>query len=78
MAPKVCMVRTAAARKFGLSSKRVKEHFMWTNLVDFALLYGINSQGYCHLVVVAMAILTFGAMCCYIDVSQLKMGKYKI
>ena len=25
MAPEVCMVRTAAARKFGLSPKRVKE-----------------------------------------------------
>ncbi len=58
MAPEVCMVRTAAARKFGLTPKRVKEPFTWTNLVDFALLYGINSQGYCHLVVDPMAILT--------------------
>ena len=63
MAPEVCMVRTAAARKFGLSAKRVKEPFMWSNLVDFALLYGVNSQGYCHLVVTTMAILSFGAMC---------------
>ncbi len=63
MAPDVCMVRTAAARKFGLSLKRIKEPFMWTDLVDFALLYGINSQGYCHLVVATMAILSFGAMC---------------
>jgi hypothetical protein len=29
MAPEVCMVRTTAARKFGLSPKRVKEPFMW-------------------------------------------------
>jgi hypothetical protein len=28
MAPKVCMVKTAAARKLGLSANRVKELFM--------------------------------------------------
>jgi hypothetical protein len=50
---------------------------MWTNLVDFALLYGINSQGYCHLVVATMAILSFGAMCRYNDVSRLKWGNIK-
>ena len=66
------MVRTAAARKFGLSPKRVKEPFLWSDLVDFALLYGVQSQGYCHLVVASMAILSFGAMCRYIDVSRLK------
>ncbi len=77
MATEVCMVRTASARKFGLSPKRVKEPFMWTNLVNFALLYGINSQGYCHLVVAATAILTFGAMCRYNDVSRLKWGNIK-
>jgi hypothetical protein len=71
MAPEVCMVRAAAARKFGLSPKRVKEPFMWTDLVDFALLYGVHSQGYCHLVVATMAILSFGAMCRYSDVSRL-------
>jgi len=43
-------------------------------LVDFALLYGIHNQGYCHLVVATMAILSFGAMCLYSDVSQLKWG----
>jgi hypothetical protein len=31
-APKVCMVTTAAARKFGLSPKRVKEPFYSFNL----------------------------------------------
>ncbi len=80
MAPEVCMVKTAAARKFGLSPKKnknVKEPFMWADLVDFAILYGIKSQGYCHLVVATMAILSFGAMCCYSDVSRLKWGNIK-
>ena len=45
---------------------------MWVDLVDFALLYGVHSQGYCHLVVSTMAILSFGAMCRYSDVSRLK------
>jgi hypothetical protein len=31
MAPEVCMVRTAAPRKFGLSAKRVKEPFFGSN-----------------------------------------------
>ena len=69
-APEVCMVRTAAARKFGLSPKRIKEPFLWAQLVDFALLYGMHKQGYCHLVVATMAILSFGDMCRYI------LGKY--
>jgi hypothetical protein len=72
MAPEVCMVRTAAARKFGLSAKRVKEPFLWSQLVDFGLLYGNQNQGYCHLVVSTMAILSFGAMCRYSDCSRLK------
>ena len=71
-APEVCMVRTAAARKFRLSLKRVKEPFLWFQLVNFALLYGIRNQEYGHLVVATMAILSFGAMCRYSDVSQLK------
>jgi hypothetical protein len=77
MAPEVCMVRTIAARKFGLSPKRLKEPFMWTDLVDFALLSGINSQGYCHLVDATMVILSFGAMCRYKNVSKLKCGNIK-
>jgi hypothetical protein len=77
MAPEVCMVRTAAARKFGLSAKRVKEPFLWFQLVDFALLYGNQNQGYCHLVVSTMAILSFGAMCRYSDVSRLKWRNIK-
>jgi hypothetical protein len=59
----VCMVKTAAARKFGLSLKRVKEPFLLFQLVDFALLCGIHNQEYCHLVIATMAILSFGAMC---------------
>jgi hypothetical protein len=66
------MVRTAAARKFGLSAKRVKEPFLWSQLIDFASLYGNQNQGYFHLVVSTIAILSFGAMCRYNDVSRLK------
>ena len=50
---------------------------MWRDLVDFALLYGFKSQGYCHLVVATMAILSFGAMCRYSDVSRLQWGNIK-
>jgi hypothetical protein len=72
LAPKVCMERAATARKFGLSAKRVKDSFLWFQLVDFAILYGIHNQGYCHLVVSTMAILSFGAMRRYSDVSRLR------
>ncbi len=51
----VYMVRTRAAKKIGLSPKRVKDPFLGTHLVDFALLYGIYNQGYRHLVVAIMA-----------------------
>ena len=78
MAPEVCMVRTTAARKFGLSAKRIKEHFLWFQLVDFAALYGNQNQGYCHLVVATMAILSFGALCRYSDVSRLKWKNIKL
>ncbi len=77
MAPEVCMVRTVAARKFGLSAKRVKEPFLWFQLVDFALLYGNQNQGYGHLVVSTMGILSFGVMCRYSDVSRLKWKNIK-
>ncbi len=77
MAPEICMVRTAAARKCGLSGKIVKEPFIWLDLVDFALLYGVHIQGYCHLVVASMAISSFGAMCRYSDVSRLKWGNIR-
>ena len=77
MAPEVCMVRTAAARKFSLSAKKVKEPFLWFQLVDFALLNGNQNQGYGYLVVSTMAILSFGAMCRYSDVSRLKWKNIK-
>ena len=54
MAPEVCMLRTTTARKFGISAKHAKDPFLWFQLVDFALLYGIHNQGYCHLVVSTM------------------------
>ncbi len=73
-APEVCMVRTVAARKSRLSRKRVKEPFLWTQLIGFALLYGIHKQEYCHLVVATIAIVSFGAMCRFSDVSRLNWG----
>jgi hypothetical protein len=76
MAPEVCMVRTAAARKFSLSALRVKESFLWFQLVDYVLLYGNQNQGYGHVVVSTMAIISFGTMCRFSDVSQLK-GRLK-
>ena len=77
MAPEVCIERTVAARKFGLLAKRVKDPFLWFQFVDFDLLYGNQNQGYCHLVVLTMAILSFGAMCRYSDVSRLKWKNIK-
>jgi hypothetical protein len=76
IAPEFCMVRTAAG-KFGLSAKRVKEPFLWSQLVEFASLYGNQNQGYCHLIVSTMAILSFGATCRYSDVSRLKWKNIK-
>jgi hypothetical protein len=75
--PEACMVRAAAARKFGLAASNVKEPFEWSTLVDFAMAYGIKSQGYCHLVVATMAIVAFGAMCRYSDVSRLHWRNIK-
>jgi hypothetical protein len=78
MAPEVCIERTAVARNFGLSAKsRVKEPFLGSQLVDFALLYGNENQGFCHLVVSTMAFLSFDAMCCYSDVSRIKWKNIK-
>ena len=55
-------MRTIVAREFGLFAKRVKDPFLWFQFVDFALIYGIHIQSYCHLVVSTMAIFSFGAM----------------
>jgi hypothetical protein len=71
MAPEVCMVRRSAARKFGLSAKRVKDSFLWFQLVDFALLHAIHHQGYCNLGVSQYGIFSFGAMCRYSDAIRL-------
>jgi hypothetical protein len=72
MAPKVCMVRRAVARKFGLIPLGRKTSFAWVQLVLFAEAYGVRHQGYCHLVVVTMAMGMFEAMCRYNDVSHLR------
>jgi len=72
MAPEVCMMMTTFAMKFVFFAKRVKDPFLWFQLVDFALLYGIYNQGYCHLVVSTMAFFSFGAMCRYSDAACLK------
>jgi hypothetical protein len=77
MAPELCMARTAATRKFGLSSERVKKPFLWFQLVDFALLYDNQNPGYCHLGIATMTILSFGAMCRYSDVSRLKWINFR-
>ena len=69
--PEACMVRGAAARKFGLAPKNRKTPFKWEQVVAFATAYGVRYQGYCHLVVATMAVIMFGAMCRYNDVSRL-------
>ena len=75
--PAVGMVRQAAARKFGLTPKGRKEPFQWAQVVAFAQAYGVQHQGYCHLVVASMAVIMFGAMCRYNDVSRLRWRNVK-
>jgi hypothetical protein len=70
--PAMGMVRQAATRKFGLAPKGKKEPFKWTQVVFFALAYGVHNQGYCHLVVASMAVVMFGGMCRYNDASHLR------
>ena len=72
MAPEVCMMMTTFAMKFVFFAKRVKDPFLWFQLVDFALLYGIYNQGFCHLVVASMASVMFDGMCRYNDASRLR------
>jgi hypothetical protein len=69
--PAVGMVRQAAGRRLGLGPKSRKEPFQWAQVVSFARTFGLNSRGYCHLVVASMAVLMYGAMCRYNDVSRL-------
>ncbi len=40
--------------------------------MDFAEAYGVQNQGYCHLVVATMAVVMFGGMCRYDDASRLQ------
>jgi len=70
--PAVCIVRSAAMRKFGLNAKNRKEPFEWDDVVCFAVAYGVRQQGYRHLVVATMAVLIFGGICHYDDVSGLQ------
>ncbi len=69
--PAVCLVRGAAMRKFGPNPKNHKEPFEWDQVVSFVEAYGVRYQGYCHLVVVTMAVVMFGGMCRYDDASGL-------
>ena len=75
--PVVGMVRQAAARKFGLTSKERKEPFLWAHVVAFAQAYGVQHHGYCHLLVASIVVIMFGAMCRYNDVSRLRWRNVK-
>ncbi len=70
--PAVCMVRQASVRKFGLFPKNRKAPFKWADIVVFATSYSVLQQGYCYLVVTSMAVLMFGGMCRYSDISRLR------
>ena len=39
-------------------------------MVAFVHAYGVQHQGYCHLVVASMAVVMLGAMCHYNDVNR--------
>ena len=66
------MVRQATSRKFGLTPKGRKEPFQWAQVVAFALEYGVNNRGYCHLIVASIAVVMFGGICRYDDASRLR------
>ncbi len=44
---------------------------MWADVVLFTDAYGVSLLGYCHLVVVTMAVIMLGTMCRYDDASEL-------
>ncbi len=67
--PAVCLVWSAAMRRFGLNTKIRKEPFEWEHVVGFTEAYGVRHHGYCHLVVATMAVVMFGGMCRYYDAS---------
>ncbi len=74
----VGMVRQAAARKFGLIPKEMKETFQWAQVVAFAqLAYGVQHQGCYHLEVASMTVIMFGAMCRFNDVNRLRWRNVK-
>jgi len=69
--PAVYIVRSVATRQFGLNNKNMKKPFEWAQEMKFAEAYGVRQQAYCHLVVVAMSVIMFGAICRYDDASGL-------
>jgi hypothetical protein len=62
-----CMMRSAATQRFGPNEKIRKEPFEWGQVVNFAEACGVRHQGYCHMVVVTMALVMFGGVCRYDD-----------
>jgi len=67
----VCGENTSGSEIWVVGEKSQRS-IIWLSFLDFTILYGIHNQGYCHLVVSAMAILPFGAMCRYSDVNRLR------
>ncbi len=73
MAPDFCMVRTTAAIKFGLLSKKFKDTFLWFQLVGFPPYMVTITKVIVTLIVATMAILSFSDMCRYnmlVDLSE--------
>ena len=75
--PAVNTMRQVVARHFVLGTRNRKEPFRWDQMVSVALVHGVNSRGYSHLVVTAMVVLIFGAMCRYDDVNHLRWRDMK-
>ena len=75
--PPRCAWLELRRHKSGFSALRVKQTFAWSQLVYFALLYGVRHHGYCHLVIATVAIVSFGAMCRYSDVTRLRLHNNK-
>jgi len=75
--PAVNMMRQAVAKHFGLGTQNRKDPFRWDQVVSFALVHGGNNRGYWHMVVAAMDVVMFGAMCRYDDVNHLRWRNIK-
>jgi len=71
LSPSVCIVRSAAMRRFGLNTTYRKEPFEMGQALDFAEAFGVRRSEYCHLVVATMAVVMLGGMCRYNDASGL-------